>query len=173
MATLSDKLRNEGFYDYKKQCRKDLCWVRGCRNPTKSPEHSLCSKHIQRRWRSQNPSKGAYATLRDHAKKRKIKFTISHEYFEGLCDAFNFFKPEKPLEYGEYLSIDRIDPSKGYEKKNLQIMTVSENSVKGNKERYLPKHVQAILERKRQQEQDRLEAEALAEQQEEEDRNPF
>lgn len=39
--------------------------------------------------------------------------------------------------YEEGLTIDRIDPTKGYEPGNCQFITARENTVKGNKERRL------------------------------------
>lgn len=101
--------------------------------------------------------------LRDHAKARKIKFTISHEYFRGLTDAYNFYEQDKEAKkYGEYLSIDRVNASKGYEPGNLQIMSVSSNVAKGNKERFLPEHVQQMLQRRRAKKEDQLREEAEA-----------
>ncbi len=124
-----------------------LCPVKGCRH-RKGRKKGLCDKHHQQLWRARNPKDAAYATLKMHAKQRGIEFRLSVEYFAGLTDAYRFFDRET-TSHGETLSIDRIDPAKGYVPGNLRVVTVSENVIKGNRERYLPEHVQAILERKR------------------------
>jgi hypothetical protein len=113
----------------------------------------LCHGHYQHAWRLCNEKASAYAALRDHAKGRGIKFTISRDYFDGLCDAYGFFSTPKPAEFREQLSIDRVDCDKGYEPGNCRVITISENSAKSNRERHLPKSVQDHLREIREQRQ--------------------
>lgn len=147
---MSPKHAVEGLFELKQKPGAGLCCVRGCRRPIKPryPGLGLCPGHYQHRWRVLNPGKSAYAKLRDHAKGRNIRFTISLDYFMGLCDAYCYFE-HKAEGFGEYLSIDRRDAARGYEPGNLRIVSVSENTIKGNRERYLPELVQNILDRKR------------------------
>lgn len=137
-----------GFYIATKGRKAShLCPVAGCR------EHHhkrmrLCSKHYMRWWRHSNPEKASYATLRDHAKGRGIAFTISFDYWLGLTDAFAYFEHTADT-FGDFLSIDRVNATKGYVPGNMRVVTISENAAKGNRERYLPENVQELLERKR------------------------
>jgi hypothetical protein len=90
-----------------------------------------------------SPKRSAYSTLRDHAKGRGIKFTISYDYFLGLTDGLGYWSGEGVP------TIDRVKATRGYEPGNLTVISLNENVRKGNRERHLPEHVQAILERKR------------------------
>lgn len=133
-----------------------FCRVKGCRKPLALDRKGnvkklgLCHGHYQHAWRLCNERQSAYATLRDSAEKRGIKFTISPEYFDGLCDAYGYFDHEAE-EFKDYLSIDRVKAHLGYEKGNLRIVTVSVNAAKANAERHLPEHVQAMLQRRREE----------------------
>ena len=121
-----------------------MCMVKGCRNEVgRKDKFSLCHKHYQYRWRMVNRKRSAYTTLRDHAKQRGLKFTISYDYFLGVTDALGYWSGEGVP------TIDRVDPTRGYEPGNITVISMSENVAKGNRERHLPAAVQAILERKR------------------------
>jgi len=156
----------EGIFALKKTPGLGKCPVKGCRNPSGKKKASLCDKHYQYRWRMKTPKRSAYSTLRDHAVGRGIKFTISYDYFLGVTDAFGYWEFEV-TELKEQPSIDRRDPTKGYEPGNLVVLTISENSIKGNRERFLPANVQHYLEKKRK----RMQGDPIPE--EDPDRNPF
>ena len=102
--------------------------------------------HDMRRWRALQKKTADYCTLRDHAKARGIKFLITLDYWRGLVDAFGFYSKGDDE---EVLTIDRVNPTRGYEEGNMRVVTVSVNGYKSNRERYLPEHVQHMLERKR------------------------
>lgn len=138
----------EGLFKLKQVPGPGMCVVHGCRNPHVPAKASLCHKHHQQRWRVKNRKGGVYACLRDRAKRRKIEFTISYDYFLGLTDATAFWDTH-PEDRGEWLTLDRRDPTKGYVPGNLRVITHRENTVKGNRERHLPEVVQALLDRKR------------------------
>jgi hypothetical protein len=122
--------------------------VKGCRKDGHRHKFGLCFAHYQYRWRMLNPKQSAFAMLRDHAKQRGIEFRLSYDYFLGLCDAYSYFD-HSAESFGEFPSIDRIDATKGYLQGNVRVVTVSQNCRKAAKERFLPAHVQAILDRKR------------------------
>ncbi len=138
----------EGLFTLKVKPGSGLCLVKGCRRNHYPGKLSLCPCHAQYRWRMRSKKQSAFQTLRDHARERGLSFTISFDYFQGLCDAFRTFDTEAESR-GEKLTIDRIVASRGYEPGNLTILTWDENQAKGNRERHLPAYVQAILERKR------------------------
>lgn len=139
------KLIDEGFYTYKKNASPGLCWVRCCGRKRKS-DRCMCHMHYQRRWRALNPETNDFNNLKTHAKARKIEFTITIDYWLGLTDAYCFYKKNDD---NLVLSIDRVDPTKGYEPGNLRVVSLAVNGHKGQRERYLPEHVQAVLARKR------------------------
>ena len=134
------------MFDFKKKDDGETCRVKFCMNTRKRTTGGLCEKHSKQLWRAENPKKYAYNNLRDSARQRKIQFSISYDYFCGLADAFGYFIVESD-NHGDKPSIDRRDATKGYVEGNLRVITVSENVIKGNKERHLPEHVQEILRR--------------------------
>jgi len=146
MPKPSKALLTEGFFEFKKNAGEGLCWVKGCSRNSKS-DRCLCHMHEMRRWRNKSKRTADYCMLRDHAKARGIVFDITPDYWKGLTDAFGYYH----LREDEVLSVDRVNPTKGYVEGNLRIVTVSLNSAKSVRERYLPEHVQHMLERKRQQ----------------------
>lgn len=150
MPKPSAKLLAEKFYEFKRSAADGCCWVKGCRRASRK-EMSLCHMHEMRRWRTLNKKTADYCTLRDHAKARRIKFTITLDYWRGLVDAYGFYNR---LEGDDtVLTIDRVDPTLGYVEGNMRVVTINQNSYKSNRERYLPEHVQHMLERKRAQTQ--------------------
>jgi len=152
------------MFEYTKTPVDGKCIVKRCGSPAIKKKGCLCHKHYQQKWRHNNPEQAAYRALKDHALHRKLKFEISFDYFCGLADGFAYF--DKSCEQrGEVASIDRVDASLGYVRGNLQVISISENVIKGNKERYLPEYVQALLERQRLQQ---LESQPV-----ENDENPF
>lgn len=124
---------------------RHLCAVKGCRsNAAKGVR--LCSGHKMAKWRAANPRRAAYCTLRDHAVRRKLSFTISFEWFCNFCNETGY-----DIEKGNFssnLHIDRIDPTKGYDPDNLQALSCSENTAKGNAERWGADYRKEVLRRK-------------------------
>lgn len=144
MPRPSDKLLAEGFFDFKKQAGPGMCWVKGCQNRSRG-DRCFCHKHEMRRWRQKKKAGAAYHHLRHNARSRGIEFTLTPDYFHGLADAFALFDRGGD----KVLTIDRVNPALGYVPGNCRVVSLSENVIKGNKERYLPEHVQAMLLRKR------------------------
>lgn len=147
MPKPSATLLAEGFFEFKKQSSNGHCWVKGCQRASRH-DRSLCHMHEMRRWRALKKKTADYCTLRDHAQARKIKFEITLDYWRGLVDAFGFYNKEDD---DLVLSIDRVDATRGYVEGNMRVVTINLNSYKANKEKYLPEHVQHMLERKREQ----------------------
>ena len=111
--------------------------------------------HYQQKWRTNNPKQYAFRNLKDSALRRNLEFNLSFDYFRGLADGMQYF--DRVCEQrGEVATIDRVDASKGYIEGNVQVISLSENVVKGNKERYLPEYVQALMERRRLEELESL-----------------
>lgn len=151
-------LESEALFKLKAKPGEGMCPVALCKGRSRTGTHAcagLCARHYQARWRALNPKKSVFATLRDHARERKIPFTICERYLAGLTDGFCFYSHSAATP-GERLSIDRVRAHLGYVPGNCTIVTVSFNSWKSNRERYLPEHIQAVLERKRELVQEKL-----------------
>lgn len=145
-----DKLISEGLFDLKDNPGTGLCCVRGCRHKFRlsHPSLRLCHRHYQERWRSRNPKQAAFRALKDHAVARRIPFTLTLQTFLRITEAAGYWSQD-PASHGDRLSIDRIDVTLGYADDNVQVLTVSENVIKGNRERFLSPEVQAIIARRR------------------------
>lgn len=105
-----------------------LCTVKHCRND-KVVGRSVCYKHHLMSWRINNPLKASYRILKDHATRRKLKFTLTLEQYESIVIPSGYLDSKGNTRYD--LHLDRIDPFRGYEYDNIQVLTCSENSAKG------------------------------------------
>ena len=79
-------------------------------------------------WRFRNPARHAYNNLRHHATQRGHVFDITFEQFLQVTDLQKYLDGsgrEKTC-----LSLDRVDPRRGYEPDNIQVITVGENAAK-------------------------------------------
>jgi len=122
------------FFKFATSKADHLCRVKHCRND-KSRERTICHKCKMRLWRYRNPTRSAYHALRSKAAVRKIKFTLTFIEFTELCQATSYLQEKG--NHADQLHIDRIDPNKGYELSNIQVLTCSENSRKGSYERWI------------------------------------
>lgn len=109
-----------------------LCPVKGCRN-RRGQNQRICSKHAMRVWRANHPHQAAYAALRGSARKRKISFTITFDEFREFVDQTRYLDFKGCTRY--CFHIDRIEVTLGYSRDNIQVLTCTENVIKGNKER--------------------------------------
>jgi len=122
------------FFRFAQNKHEDLCSVKGCRNKRK-PDRRLCCRCHMKLWRARNPMRAAYHALKHGAKSRKIKFTITFDDFKEICTNTGYLagRGQSPSD----LHMDRINPNRGYEVDNLQVLTCSENSRKGATERWV------------------------------------
>lgn len=104
--------------------KKGICVAHGCKlKHTK--KNRFCSKHNHRYQKHKNLLKYTYQVLKSNARKRKIKFTITLEQFKVFCDENSYL--ELKGKSCTSMSIDRKDPTKGYEDGNLKAMSLSDN----------------------------------------------
>lgn len=103
------------------------CCAYRCKNSCKKNDR-FCAKHRHRYTKEVNPVNYVYDTLRCNAHRRGKLFTISKEYFIKFCEETGYL--EKRGKTGKSASIDRIDPNKGYEEGNIQVLSLSANSSK-------------------------------------------
>lgn len=104
-----------------------LCPVSRCRR-YKGQKKKLCHKHHAQQQKENNPVGYTYTILKQNAKRRGKVFTLTVEDFREFCTETNYLELKGRTKHE--MSIDRIDHLRGYEKGNLQILTVSENVTK-------------------------------------------
>lgn len=76
--------------------------------------------------------------LKHRAKRRGKLFLLVRECFHCFAKITGF-KNVHTSEYGsEFMTVDRIDSRLGYMSGNIQFLTLSENSAKGNRDQYVP-----------------------------------
>lgn len=75
-----------------------------------------------------------YQKLRSNAKRRGKVFTLTLDYFRQFCADTDYIRLKGIS--GDSLTIDRIDPWRGYEDGNIQVLTNTENIKKRYTERY-------------------------------------
>lgn len=105
------------------------CETKYCKSVAK--RGVLCWSCAKKKYALANPVKYAYQVLKNNAKRRGHKFTITLQDFIRFC-----VKTKILLGRGrqkDCYSIDRIDESKGYEPGNIQVLSVGENRIKYSK----------------------------------------
>lgn len=101
-----------------------LCQAYRCKEK-KAPHKKFCNKHHARYQKQTNPTGYHYNLLKQNAKRRGKDFSLTLEEFREFCRETNYI--ELKGKHSKDMSIDRIDSSKGYEKNNIQIMSLGEN----------------------------------------------
>ena len=100
------------------------CASPGCRNAARH-HRTLCNTCRARKWDDAHPFAQVCRNLKKSAKKRGIFFDLRPEDLASL--------PAMAI-YGGWssaaLTIDRIEPAKGYVPGNLQVITRRENAMK-------------------------------------------
>lgn len=104
------------------------CKTRYCK---RQAQYNYCNTCKARRWRQKNPERYSYNNLKHNSVRRGIEFSLTFEEFKKFCHETDYLRGAGRT--CTSLSIDRIDPNRGYILENLQVLTVSENSKKGRK----------------------------------------
>jgi hypothetical protein len=105
-----------------------------------------CSKCRMRKWRAEKPLRAAWSHLKDHAHERRIEFTIPFDYFKNLVEGTGYIGGSG--RFRGCLQVDRKRAWEGYIPGNLEILTVEENTAKGNRERHVPYYKEKLNERR-------------------------
>jgi hypothetical protein len=105
------------------------CVTQGCKNDN-APNRKLCYKCRSREYAKRQPAMYYYNALRNNARRRDHKFALSFDEFMRFCEETGYMelKGKDP----NSASIDRIKPWLGYTYDNIQVLTLAENSRKGN-----------------------------------------
>jgi hypothetical protein len=113
------------------------CAVNNCRNelPPSAKVHrrKICSKCHTLRWRANNPISAVLAALRQRSKRKQIPFALTFAHLSALCEESGYLKERGRQRH--QLHLDRKIVELGYVDGNIQVLTCSENTIKGNQER--------------------------------------
>jgi hypothetical protein len=90
----------------------------------------LCPKCRHKVRKAKDPERYFYIALRGNARRRGKPFELTLEEFRRFCKETDYIIRKGRT--GKCASIDRIDSSKGYSYDNIQVLSVSENSSKGD-----------------------------------------
>lgn len=107
------------------------CGIPYCRN-TRLKGRNICSKHKHQRRKVADPVGYIYDIKKQRAKERDIEFDLTIDQFRKFCKETGYHNLCGRA--AEKMSIDRIDSSRGYSFDNIRMITVSENSAKGNRD---------------------------------------
>jgi Ser-tRNA(Ala) deacylase AlaX len=126
--------------ELKKTKIKGVCSAKGCSAKSRTPGAKFCSRCDSRLWRENNPIEAAWINFCFHCKERDIPNELTFEEYKTWGIKVKYFvgKGRSKTSW----AIDRIndDPAKGfhgYRLDNIQKLTVSDNSKKEQRKRFL------------------------------------
>jgi len=105
-----------------KRCKAADCF----RLQSKTGKSGYCNPCRTARWKESDPFGYAFAKLKFRAKERGHEFKLTLLEYKQICHVSGYIEGKGKT--GESLSLDRIDPKKGYEIGNLRVITLSANS---------------------------------------------
>ncbi len=111
--------------------KKGLCVAYRCMKKHSARDH-FCPKHRKRYQKEKDPVLYTYGFLKQNAKRRKKPFPLTIEEFRQFCRETNYIELKGRLK--KSATIDRIDSKKGYSIDNIQILSLSQNSSKSDKD---------------------------------------
>lgn len=114
-------------------CRAYRCTAAPRNIATHPTSTQLCGSCYKAQWRAANPERAAFGTQRDHARARRIPFTLTFEQWWAVVEPSGYMGGRGCLRH--QLHVDRLDPSKGYEVGNIRVITCTENVVRENARR--------------------------------------
>ena len=103
------------------------CKTKYCRGvATPSGRSPFCAKCRHRRWKIDHPLKYSYNKLKYRAKERGHEFSLTFDAYEKFAveSGYAALKGKD----GTSMSIDRIDPKRGYHADNIRMVTLAHNS---------------------------------------------
>ncbi len=93
----------------------------------------LCHAHMQQVKTVTCPEVVLFHNLKKSARRRKIEFKLTIDQWRAFC-AVTGYARDRVGRRGQRLSVDRVDPKRGYSYDNIQALTVSDNIAKMNRE---------------------------------------
>jgi hypothetical protein len=126
-------------------CRAWRCTAKPRNVGTHPTSTQLCGGCYKAEWRAKNPERAAYGQQRDHARARRIPFTLSFDEWWAVVEPTGYMDGKGCLRH--QLHVDRLDPSKGYEVGNIRVITCTENVVRDNRRRFVDAKIAAWHEK--------------------------
>lgn len=125
---------------------KHLCSSRCCQNRARVIKKgdkkyitSFCYKHWRQRAKETNILGYTFDALKQAAKRRGKQFDLTLEQFKEFCERTKYL--ELKGKTSSSLSIDRIDPTKGYSADNIQAVELGYNVRKFHfEDKYYQRH---------------------------------
>jgi hypothetical protein len=111
------------------------CATKYCRNYARA-DLKICNKCHMRQYKKRHPINYYYNVLRNNAKRRGKEFELTLDDFKKFCKETNYI--ELKGKEKNSATIDRINHKKGYTIDNIRILSLSDNSKKGNYEKNCP-----------------------------------
>jgi hypothetical protein len=112
-----------------------LCPAYHCPNKT-GAKKKYCPRHHSQKTREAHPESYFFNLLKQNAKRRGKAFSLSLGDFKKFCADTGYLKNKGKK--ATSASIDRIDPAKGYELGNIQVLSLSDNSKKMHTDKDFP-----------------------------------
>jgi hypothetical protein len=81
-----------------------------------------------RMFKTRHPLKYYFAKLRARARERGIPFGLSFHAYARLARATGYDNPANRGRMPASLSLDRIDPRRGYEDDNIRVISLADNT---------------------------------------------
>jgi hypothetical protein len=116
------------MFQIKTNKKPHLCQAYRC-TENKAPKKRFCHKHHARFQKETNPIGYTFNLLHQNAKRRGKEFKLTLGEFKTFCEETNYIELKGKTK--KSASIDRIDPRKGYEIGNIQVLSLQANSSKG------------------------------------------
>jgi hypothetical protein len=114
----------------KENKQPNICKAYRCKCE-KGIKKRFCDKHHARFQKEVNLAGYTYNLLKQNAKRRNKTFGLTLGQFKKFCEATGYL--EMKGKKASSASIDCIDPSKGYVEGNIRVLSLSQNSSKGNR----------------------------------------
>lgn len=124
---------NQSYKDVKiipSKKSKGLCQAYRCAS-LHSKKDRFCHKHRKRYQKEHNEAVYVFGMLKQNARRRNKPFKLTIRQFREFCRSTNYL--ENRGKNKSSATVDRIDPAKGYEVGNIQVMSLSDNSSKADK----------------------------------------
>lgn len=125
------RMKRKSMFRIVKHEKRGICVAHGCNNKRKGTTR-LCSRHNHIRRSIIDPIGHVFDKLKCNAKRRGKVFTLTRSQFEEIIDGTGYM--ENRGRTMTALTLDRIDPLKGYEYGNVRVISQFENSFKGGTE---------------------------------------
>lgn len=122
-------MKDKNMFKIAKKKRSGLCCAFRCLKASGKKDR-FCPKHRHRYNKANNYLNYTYNLLRSNAISRNKEFALTLDQFKQFCADTDYL--ERKGKKGSSLTVERIDPLKGYEIGNIRALDHYSNSYKGS-----------------------------------------